>query len=104
MLWVSKASGASREAYHGVLSRSVRNSGVRFIIAVANVDFSLGQRCHGAMLEFRGTVGWRPGSVRPRWRLLVVSLVWMRLGDRRTADMSSRDQSVRGSVRRVNRP
>uniref|UniRef100_A0A6B0U215 Putative secreted protein n=1 Tax=Ixodes ricinus TaxID=34613 RepID=A0A6B0U215_IXORI len=56
------------------------------------------------MLEFRGTVGWRTGSVRPRWRLLVVSLVWMRLGDGRSADMSSRDQSVRGSVRRVNRP
>lgn len=28
----------------------------------------------------------------------------MRLGDKRTADVSSRDHSVRGSVRRVNRP
>lgn len=101
MLWASKASGASLEAYHGGLSRSARNNGLRFFVAVSNVDFSFGQRWHGAMLELRG---WRAGSIRPRWRQLVVSLRWMRLGDGRTADTSSRNQSVRGSVRHVNRP
>uniref|UniRef100_A0A6B0U0T9 Putative secreted protein n=1 Tax=Ixodes ricinus TaxID=34613 RepID=A0A6B0U0T9_IXORI len=39
---------------------------------------------------FRGTVGWRTGSVNPRWRLLVVSLVGMRLGVGRTTSLSIR--------------
>lgn len=57
-----------------------------------------------AILEFHSTVGSRTGSVRPRCRLLVVSFVWMRSGDRKTADMSPFDQSVHESVRRANWP
>ncbi|KAM7289298.1 hypothetical protein ISCGN_029429 [Ixodes scapularis] len=74
------------------MSHSARNSGAQFLFKAANVDFDLGQQCHSVVTNMFGL----------SWLSFACLLLRVDALGRRTN--RGYDQSVCGSVRRVNQP